>query len=113
MDKAVRMVCSSYGRFLCFCFCFPKQSKKLCIHYVVVCMFQGMSSVFFNKGENCIAAGRLFVEDSIHDLFVQKVVGVTRSKLYFDFFFLFYSENVMLCFHSTLKISLSPSDVIG
>uniref|UniRef100_A0A8B9YFW7 formyltetrahydrofolate dehydrogenase n=1 Tax=Bos mutus grunniens TaxID=30521 RepID=A0A8B9YFW7_BOSMU len=27
----------------------------------------GMSSVFFNKGENCIAAGRLFVEDSIHD----------------------------------------------
>uniref|UniRef100_A0AAX7UCV9 10-formyltetrahydrofolate dehydrogenase n=1 Tax=Astatotilapia calliptera TaxID=8154 RepID=A0AAX7UCV9_ASTCA len=39
----------------------------------------GMSSVFFNKGENCIAAGRLFVEDSIHDLFVQKVVGVTRS----------------------------------
>nr|XP_004671737.1 cytosolic 10-formyltetrahydrofolate dehydrogenase [Jaculus jaculus] len=34
----------------------------------------GMSSVFFNKGENCIAAGRLFVEDSIHDQFVQKVV---------------------------------------
>ncbi|KAF5914988.1 hypothetical protein HPG69_014746 [Diceros bicornis minor] len=35
----------------------------------------GMSSVFFNKGENCIAAGRLFVEDSIHDQFVQKVVS--------------------------------------
>lgn len=34
-----------------------------------------MSSVFFNKGENCIAAGRLFVEDSIHDQFVQKVVS--------------------------------------
>uniref|UniRef100_A0AAQ5YDV5 10-formyltetrahydrofolate dehydrogenase n=1 Tax=Amphiprion ocellaris TaxID=80972 RepID=A0AAQ5YDV5_AMPOC len=34
----------------------------------------GMSSVFFNKGENCIAAGRLFVEDSIHDQFVKKVV---------------------------------------
>ncbi|XP_057702930.1 cytosolic 10-formyltetrahydrofolate dehydrogenase [Corythoichthys intestinalis] len=34
----------------------------------------GMSSVFFNKGENCIAAGRLFVEDSIHDQFVGKVV---------------------------------------
>lgn len=34
-----------------------------------------MSSVFFNKGENCIAAGWLFVEDSIHDLFVQKVVS--------------------------------------
>uniref|UniRef100_A0A673AZU8 10-formyltetrahydrofolate dehydrogenase n=1 Tax=Sphaeramia orbicularis TaxID=375764 RepID=A0A673AZU8_9TELE len=34
----------------------------------------GMSSVFFNKGENCIAAGRLFVEDTIHDQFVKKVV---------------------------------------
>nr|CAG4638677.1 EOG090X0BM2 [Cyclestheria hislopi] len=34
----------------------------------------GLSSVFFNKGENCIAAGRLFVERSIHDEFVKKVV---------------------------------------
>ncbi|XP_051931050.1 cytosolic 10-formyltetrahydrofolate dehydrogenase [Hippocampus zosterae] len=34
----------------------------------------GMSSVFFNKGENCIAAGRLFVEDTIHDQFLKKVV---------------------------------------
>uniref|UniRef100_A0A667X6F3 10-formyltetrahydrofolate dehydrogenase n=1 Tax=Myripristis murdjan TaxID=586833 RepID=A0A667X6F3_9TELE len=34
----------------------------------------GMSSVFFNKGENCIAAGRLFVEESIHDQFVKRVV---------------------------------------
>lgn len=34
-----------------------------------------MSSVFFNKGENCIAAGRLFIEDSIHDQFLQKVVS--------------------------------------
>lgn len=39
---------------------------------------KGMSSVFFNKGENCIAAGRLFVEDSIHNQFVQKVV---RSRV--------------------------------
>ncbi|XP_044768613.1 cytosolic 10-formyltetrahydrofolate dehydrogenase [Neomonachus schauinslandi] len=39
----------------------------------------GMSSVFFNKGENCIAAGRLFVEDSIHDQFVQKVVEEVRK----------------------------------
>uniref|UniRef100_A0A8C5GGE6 Cytosolic 10-formyltetrahydrofolate dehydrogenase-like n=1 Tax=Gouania willdenowi TaxID=441366 RepID=A0A8C5GGE6_GOUWI len=31
-------------------------------------------SVFFNKGENCIAAGRIFVEDSIHDQFVKRVV---------------------------------------
>ena len=35
---------------------------------------QGMGSVFFNKGENCIAAGRLFVEDSIHDEFVERVI---------------------------------------
>jgi len=33
-----------------------------------------MSSVFFNKGENCIAAGRLFVEKSIHDEFIKKVL---------------------------------------
>ncbi|XP_038668029.1 cytosolic 10-formyltetrahydrofolate dehydrogenase [Scyliorhinus canicula] len=34
----------------------------------------GMGAVFFNKGENCIAAGRLFVEESIHDQFLHKVV---------------------------------------
>ncbi|XP_075406906.1 cytosolic 10-formyltetrahydrofolate dehydrogenase isoform X2 [Tenrec ecaudatus] len=39
----------------------------------------GMSSVFFNKGENCIAAGRLFVEDSIHDQFVQRVVEEVKK----------------------------------
>ncbi|KAL0867641.1 hypothetical protein ABMA27_008396 [Loxostege sticticalis] len=39
----------------------------------------GMASVFFNKGENCIAAGRLFVEESIHDEFVRRVVAETRK----------------------------------
>lgn len=39
-----------------------------------------MSSVFFNKGENCIAAGRLFVEKSIHDEFVKRVL-VEISKM--------------------------------
>ncbi|XP_055644570.1 cytosolic 10-formyltetrahydrofolate dehydrogenase [Toxorhynchites rutilus septentrionalis] len=39
----------------------------------------GMSSVFFNKGENCIAAGRLFVEDKIHDQFLRKVVKNTKT----------------------------------
>lgn len=39
----------------------------------------GMSSVFFNKGENCIAAGRIFVEDSIHDQFVSMVVEETKK----------------------------------
>ncbi|XP_076968008.1 mitochondrial 10-formyltetrahydrofolate dehydrogenase [Tamandua tetradactyla] len=34
----------------------------------------GLGAVFFNKGENCIAAGRLFVEESIHDEFVTRVV---------------------------------------
>lgn len=38
-----------------------------------------MSGVFFNKGENCIAAGRLFVEESIHDAFVEKVVSFKQS----------------------------------
>jgi formyltetrahydrofolate dehydrogenase len=36
----------------------------------------GMSSVFFNKGENCIAAGRLFVEESIHDEYVERIVSI-------------------------------------
>lgn len=41
-----------------------------------------MSSVFFNKGENCIAAGRLFVEDKIHDEFVGRVLkGVKSIKI--------------------------------
>ncbi|KAM9327230.1 cytosolic 10-formyltetrahydrofolate dehydrogenase [Gastrophryne carolinensis] len=39
----------------------------------------GMSSVFFNKGENCIAAGRLFVEESIHDQFVRRVVEEVKK----------------------------------
>ncbi|XP_003972661.1 mitochondrial 10-formyltetrahydrofolate dehydrogenase [Takifugu rubripes] len=39
----------------------------------------GMSSVFFNKGENCIAAGRLFVEESIHDQFISRVVDEIKK----------------------------------
>ncbi|XP_032670067.1 cytosolic 10-formyltetrahydrofolate dehydrogenase isoform X2 [Odontomachus brunneus] len=39
----------------------------------------GMSSVFFNKGENCIAAGRLFVEETIHDEFVRRVVDEMKK----------------------------------
>ncbi|XP_076653152.1 mitochondrial 10-formyltetrahydrofolate dehydrogenase [Halictus rubicundus] len=39
----------------------------------------GMNSVFFNKGENCIAAGRLFVEESIHDEFLRRVVEETKK----------------------------------
>ncbi|KAH8377693.1 hypothetical protein KR093_006659, partial [Drosophila rubida] len=40
---------------------------------------QGVSSVLFNKGENCIAAGRLFVEDRIHDEFVRRVLKDLRT----------------------------------
>ncbi|XP_060582139.1 cytosolic 10-formyltetrahydrofolate dehydrogenase-like isoform X2 [Ruditapes philippinarum] len=36
-------------------------------------------AVFFNKGENCIAAGRLFVEDSIHDEFLERVVKEVKK----------------------------------
>jgi len=45
-----------------------------------VCVFnwQGMMACMFNKGENCIAAGRLFVEASIHDEFVHRVVSLSR-----------------------------------
>ncbi|XP_039302683.1 cytosolic 10-formyltetrahydrofolate dehydrogenase isoform X2 [Solenopsis invicta] len=39
----------------------------------------GMSGVFFNKGENCIAAGRLFVEETIHDEFVRRVVDEAKK----------------------------------
>ncbi|CAG9860972.1 unnamed protein product [Phyllotreta striolata] len=39
----------------------------------------GMQSVFFNKGENCIAAGRIFVEDSIHDEYIRRVVQETKK----------------------------------
>lgn len=44
----------------------------------------GMSSVFFNKGENCIAAGRLFVEESIHDVFVERVVKDLKTMVIGD-----------------------------
>ncbi|KAG8439407.1 hypothetical protein GDO86_005572 [Hymenochirus boettgeri] len=39
----------------------------------------GMGAVYFNKGENCIAAGRLFVEESIHDEFLKRVVDEIKK----------------------------------
>lgn len=38
-----------------------------------------LGSVFFNKGENCIAAGRLFVEETIYDEFLDKVITETKK----------------------------------
>ncbi|KAL5515301.1 hypothetical protein EMCRGX_G000452 [Ephydatia muelleri] len=40
---------------------------------------QGLQAVFFNKGENCIAAGRLFVERCIHDAFVTRMVEEVKK----------------------------------
>jgi len=45
---------------------------------------QTCDAVFFNKGENCIAAGRIFVEESIHDAFVGKVVELTSRIMIGD-----------------------------
>lgn len=38
-----------------------------------------LSSVFFNKGENCIAAGRIFVEETIYQEFLNRVVAETKK----------------------------------
>ncbi|KAK6042931.1 hypothetical protein COOONC_19564, partial [Cooperia oncophora] len=46
---------------------------------------QTCNAVFFNKGENCIAAGRIFVANSIHDDFMEKLVEETK-KVRLSFF---------------------------
>ena len=53
-----------------------------------------MSSVFFNKGENCIAAGRLFVEESIHDEYVERVVSVFATLLPVSLKYVLYIHQV-------------------
>ncbi|GMT06017.1 hypothetical protein PENTCL1PPCAC_28191, partial [Pristionchus entomophagus] len=40
---------------------------------------QVCGAVFFNKGENCIAAGRIFVAKPIHDEFIEKLVEETKK----------------------------------
>ncbi|XP_055353393.1 mitochondrial 10-formyltetrahydrofolate dehydrogenase-like [Paramacrobiotus metropolitanus] len=39
----------------------------------------GLQSVFFNKGENCIAAGRLFIEEDIYDEFLKRIVDEVKK----------------------------------
>jgi len=39
----------------------------------------GLGSVFFNKGENCIAAGRLFVEETVYEEFLERAVTETKK----------------------------------
>lgn len=43
-----------------------------------------MGGVFFNKGENCIAAGRIFVQDTVHDKFIERVIEETRKMVIGD-----------------------------
>jgi len=38
-----------------------------------------MGACYFNKGENCIAAGRIFVEETIYDEFLEKAVEETKK----------------------------------
>uniref|UniRef100_A0A914D700 10-formyltetrahydrofolate dehydrogenase n=1 Tax=Acrobeloides nanus TaxID=290746 RepID=A0A914D700_9BILA len=45
---------------------------------------QACDAVFFNKGENCIAAGRLFVEEKIYDEFVNRVVELASKMVIGD-----------------------------
>jgi len=45
---------------------------------------QACDSVFFNKGENCIAAGRLFIEEKIHDALVERVVAIAKKMVIGD-----------------------------
>ncbi|GAU93721.1 hypothetical protein RvY_05615 [Ramazzottius varieornatus] len=39
----------------------------------------GLQSVYFNKGENCISAGRLFVEEEIYDQYLRRVVDEVKK----------------------------------
>jgi formyltetrahydrofolate dehydrogenase len=59
-----------------------------------------MNGVFFNKGENCIAAGRLFVEDTIHDSFVEKVIQECKKMVWF---------RIILCYEFFIKYLFFPS----
>ncbi len=50
-----------------------------------------MAGVFFNKGENCIAAGRIFVQQDIYQEFLTRVVGMYSTL-----------PDVMIILHVTL-----------
>jgi hypothetical protein len=42
-----------------------------------------LGSVFFNKGENCIAAGRIFVEETIYTEFLNRFAPILTVPFYF------------------------------
>lgn len=69
-----------------------------------------MSSVFFNKGENCIAAGRLFVEKSIHDEFVKRVlVEIGKMVRHYPFVIFFCSAEHFLLTNVSLWLRLTQA----
>ncbi|MEP0843062.1 MAG: aldehyde dehydrogenase family protein [Phycisphaerae bacterium] len=39
-----------------------------------------MTGIFFNQGEVCCAGSRLFVEQSVHDKFVEKFAGAAKAR---------------------------------
>ncbi|CAI4226467.1 unnamed protein product [Auanema sp. JU1783] len=45
---------------------------------------QTCTAVFFNKGENCIAAGRIFVASSIYNSFLKKLIEETKKYVIGD-----------------------------
>ncbi|VDO85461.1 unnamed protein product [Heligmosomoides polygyrus] len=45
---------------------------------------QTCNAVFFNKGENCIAAGRIFVANSIHDDFLKRLIEEAQKYVIGD-----------------------------
>jgi acyl-CoA reductase-like NAD-dependent aldehyde dehydrogenase len=44
-----------------------------------------LGSVFFNKGENCIAAGRIFVEETIYQEFLNRFLFLLSIFLFNSF----------------------------
>jgi formyltetrahydrofolate dehydrogenase len=49
-------------------------NSKICFSFQAV--KNALGSVFFNKGENCIAAGRIFVEETIYTEFLNRFAPI-------------------------------------
>ena len=78
-----------------------------------VCLFnQGMMACMFNKGENCIAAGRVFVEASIHDEYVHRVVSLAGLIIYQQLSLLLLASNLRTrtgdCFQGFRQRGVQP-----
>ena len=62
-DFIIKTTCPGKSPLIIFADCDMEKAVK-----------NGLGSVFFNKGENCIAAGRIFVEETIYDEFLERSV---------------------------------------